>query len=183
MIHLRDFDNSSFDRGASAWLEAGWMMMKWIFFFGAVPWPSALRVALLRAFGARVGERVVIRSGVNITFPWRVQIGDDVWLGEDTLILSLAPVLVENDVCISQRAFLCTGSHDFRRETFDLITRPITVRRGSWIAAQAFISPGVEIGEGSIVSAGAVVLDSVPPRSLVRGNPAVVVKTLERAEA
>jgi putative colanic acid biosynthesis acetyltransferase WcaF len=179
MIQLREFDNSNFDRGVPRWMEVLWVMMKTVFFLNPIPWPSRMRVALLRLFGAEIGERVVIRSGVNITFPWRIEIGSNVWLGEDSLLLSLALITVENDVCISHRAFLCTGSHDFRKETFDLVTRPITVRRGSWIAAQAFIAPGVEIGSDSLISAGSVVFDNVPPRSLVRGNPGVVVKTLE----
>jgi putative colanic acid biosynthesis acetyltransferase WcaF len=122
---------------------------------------------------------VVIRSNVNITFPWRFQVGDDVWLGEEVIVLSLAPVVIESNVCISQRAFLCTGSHDFRAADFDLITKPITIRSRSWVAAQAFIAPGVEIGERSMVAAGSVVSENVPPKSLVRGNPAVVVKRFE----
>lgn len=155
------------------------MVAKCGFFLNPVPWPSALRIAILRIFGARIGARVVIRSQVNITFPWRVEIGDDVWLGEEVLILSLAPVTIGSNVCISQRAFLCTGSHDFRATHFDLITKPITIRSGSWVAAQAFIAPGVEIGEGSMVAAGSVVLENVPPKTLVRGNPGVVVKRFE----
>ena len=178
MIRLRAFTTGDFDRGAPFWREALWVGVKCLFFLNPVPWPSALRVELLRLFGATVGERVVIRSRVNVTFPWRLTVGDDVWLGEEALLLTLAPITIESDVCISQRAFLCTGSHDFQADDFKLITKPITVRRSSWISAQAFIAPGVEIGEGSMVSAGSVVLDSVPTRSLVRGNPAVVVKTL-----
>jgi putative colanic acid biosynthesis acetyltransferase WcaF len=179
MIQLRDYDNSEFDRGAPRWMEALWVAIKVIFFLNPFPWPSGLRVALLRLFGAKIGERVVIRSGVHITFPWFLEIGDDVWLGEEACLLSLAPITIESNVCISQRAFLCTGSHDFRKTTFNLVTRPITVRRGCWIAVQAFVAAGVEIGEGSLVSAGSVVLDTVAPHSLVRGNPAVVVKSLE----
>lgn len=179
MIQLRDYDNSDFDRGAPRWMEVLWVAVKIVFFRNPIPWPSAIRVSFLRMFGAKVGERVVIRSNVNVTFPWFVEIGDDVWLGEEVCLLSLASITIENDVCISQRAFLCTGSHNFRTKTFDLVTRPITVRRGSWIAAQAFVGPGVEIGEGSLVSAGSVVLDTVPPRKIVRGNPAVVVKSTE----
>jgi len=155
------------------------MVAKWVFFVNPVPWPSGLRIAILRFFGAKIGQRVVIRSNVNITFPWRLQIGDDVWLGEEVLILSLAPVVIESNVCISQRAFLCTGSHDFRTPNFDLITKPITIRASSWVAAQVFVAPGVEIGEGSMVAAGSVVSQDVPPKTLVRGNPAVVVKRLE----
>ena len=181
-MQLRNYTTGGFQRGQPWWFEAGWLAVKWLFFLNPVPWPSILRVELLRAFGARIGERVVIRSHVNITFPWRFQVGDDVWLGEEVIVLSLAPVVIESNVCISQRAFLCTGSHDFRAPNFDLITRPITVRAGSWVAAQAFIAPGVEIGEGSMVAAGSVVSENVPPKTQVRGNPAVVVKRFEEGQ-
>ena len=154
------------------------MLVKILFFQSAFPWPSALRVFWLRAFGAHVGEGVVIRSRVNITFPWRFAIGSHSWIGEEVLILSLAPVDVEGSVCLSQRAFLCTGSHDFSKPAFDLKTAPILLRHGSWIAAQAFVGPGVEVGEGSVVAAGAIVTESVPARVLVRGNPATVVKQI-----
>jgi putative colanic acid biosynthesis acetyltransferase WcaF len=178
-MQLRKYTTAGFQRGQPWWFEALWLGVRWVFFLNPVPWPSALRVALLRAFGAKIGERVVIRANVNITFPWRFQTGDDVWLGEEVLILSLAPVVLKSSVCISQRAFLCTGSHNFRAENFDLITKPITIRAGSWVAAQAFVGPGVEIGEGSMVAAGSVVSENVPPKSLVRGNPAVVVKQFD----
>jgi putative colanic acid biosynthesis acetyltransferase WcaF len=125
-----------------------------------------------------VGEGVVIRSGVNITFPWRLELGSHVWIGEQAYLLSLAAIVVEDSVCISQRAFLCTGSHDYTRPTFDLKIAPITLRHGSWIAAQAFVGPGVEVGHGSVVSAGAVVIENVEARVLVRGNPATVAKRL-----
>ena len=179
MIRLSEFDNRSFDRGVSRWREAVWILVKTVFFLNSLPWPSPMRVALLRLFGAQVGERVVVRAQVNVSFPWRLTLGDDVWLGEGCVLLTLASVVVESDVCISQGVFLCTGSHDFRKETFDLVTQPITVRRGSWIAAGAFVAAGVQVGEGSLISAGSVVFEDVPPHSLIRGNPAVLVRTLD----
>lgn len=179
IMHLKNYSTRGFDRGAPFWKEALWTIVKCFFFLGPWPLPSELRVALLRAFGAQIGERVVIRARVNVTFPWRLTLGDDVWLGEEVLLLTLAPITVESDVCISQRAFLCTGSHDFRAEDFGLIVKPITVRRGVWIAAQSFVAPGVEIGEGSVVSAGSVCLENVPPGMMACGNPAVA-KELKR---
>ena len=125
------------------------------------PWKRAF---LLRSFKAwHVGSRSDLR---------------ELRTGEEVIILSLAAVTIESSVCISQRAFLCTGSHDFRSPGFSLVTKAITVRSGSWIAAQAFIGPGVEIGDGSMVAAGSVVTENVPPRVIVRGNPAMVVKQL-----
>jgi putative colanic acid biosynthesis acetyltransferase WcaF len=171
-VNLSIYDNSDFDRGASPWKESVWYLVRWIFFQTSFPWPSGWRVALLRLFGAKIGQGVVVRANVNISFPWRLSIGDHVWIGEDVGILSLAPVTIESNVCISQRAYLCTGSHDFRREDFKLKVAPITVRTGSWVAAIAFVGPGVEIGPSAIVSAGSVVFENVPPNTVVRGNPA-----------
>jgi putative colanic acid biosynthesis acetyltransferase WcaF len=87
-----------------------------LFFQNALPWPTHLRMTLLRAFGAKIGRHVIILANVNISFPRRLQVGDHVWIGEDVGILSLAQVTIESNVCISQRAYLCTGSHEFRRE-------------------------------------------------------------------
>lgn len=171
-MRLDRYDNSDFERGAPKWKEVLWTLVRFWFFQNPLPWPSELRVALLRAFEAKIGSRVVIRENVNISFPWRLTIGDHVWIGEDVGILTLAPVIIESNVCISQRAYLCTGSHDFRRDDFKLVTRPITIRSGSWIAAGAIILPGVEIGSNSLVSAGSVVNRDVAPSTTVRGNPA-----------
>jgi putative colanic acid biosynthesis acetyltransferase WcaF len=171
-MNLASFDNSDFDRGAPRWKEALWVAVRCLFFQNPLPWPSGLRVNLLRAFGARIGIGAVIRANVNISHPWRLAMGDHVWIGEDVGILSLAQVSIGSNVCISQRAYLCTGSHDFRREDFKLKVAAITVRDGSWIAAMSFIAPGVEVGAGAVVSAGSVVLKDVPAGAFVRGNPA-----------
>jgi len=173
-VQLSRFDNSDFDRGASRIKEAAWILCKALFFLPPHPLPSAFRVFWLRLFGATIGAGTVIRSGVNITFPWRFSAGNHVWIGEGVLILSMASVTLGSDVCLSQRSFLCTGSHDRRKETFDLITRPIVVGDQVWIAAQTFVGPGVTIGKGAVLAAGTVVTRSIPEKALVRGNPAQV---------
>lgn len=164
-IDLSHFDNSEFDRGASRLKEGLWILVRGFFFLTSFPLPSGFRVWLLKQFGASVGEGVVIRSRVNISFPWRVSLGDNVWIGEEVLILSLANVTIRSNVCLSQRAFLCTGSHDFKSSSFDLITKPITINEHSWIAAQAFIGPGVEIPKGTMVGAGEVVSEKNYPKA------------------
>jgi putative colanic acid biosynthesis acetyltransferase WcaF len=173
-MRLDLYDNSAFERGAGRLKEALWVLCKCVFFLNPFPWPSFLRVRLLRLFGAQLGHGIVIRSGVNISFPWRLTVGNHVWIGEEVFILSLAPVTLGSNVCISQRAFLCTGSHAWRRETFDLQTRPIVVEDRVWISAQAFIGPGTRIGSDSVISAGTVLMKSIPNDSLARGNPATV---------
>ena len=114
------------------------------------------------------------------SFPWRLVVGDHVWIGDDVGILSLAQVTIESSVCVARRSFLCTGSHDIRREDFKLKVAPILIRTGSWIAIGSLILPGVTIGEGAVVSAGSVVLKDVPANCLVRGNPATVVHEISR---
>ena len=156
MISLERYDNSGFDRGAPCWKEAAWWLVRSLFFAPWFPLPSAVKVWWLRLFGAKVGTGVVVRGRVNITFPWKLTCGDHVWIGDEVMILSLAPVEIGSNVCISQRAFLCTGSHQFSRETFDLVTRPISIGDGCWIAAQAFIAPGVRLAPGTFVKAGEI---------------------------
>jgi putative colanic acid biosynthesis acetyltransferase WcaF len=85
------------------------------------------------------------------------------------------------DLRISQRAYLCTGSHDYRREDFKLVTRPITLHDGSWVAAAAFVGPGVTIGSGAVIAAGSVVMKDVPANSFVAGNPGQVVREILRS--
>jgi putative colanic acid biosynthesis acetyltransferase WcaF len=181
MINLRKFSNAGFDRGVPKWREALWILVRCIFFETPIPFPSGFKAVLLRCFGAKIGQGVVVRSQVKISFPWRLEVGNDVWIGDGVWILSLAKVTLQGNVCLSQRCYLCTGSHDYRRETFDLITKPIEIREGSWIAAGAFVGPGVTVGPGAVVAAGAVVTGQVPPHCLVRGNPAEVVKEIRDA--
>lgn len=170
-MDLARFDNRGFDRGAPCWKEALWRLCQGLFFQPLWHMPSALRVWLLRLFGAKIGIGVVIRAGVNISFPWRLELGDHVWLGEEVMILSLAPVKIGSNVCISQRAFLCTGSHDHRKDTFDLVVKPIVVGNGCWVASSAFLGPGVELPAGTVVGAGTVVLKSPDAACLLVGNP------------
>lgn len=164
---------ANLDRGASRSKQITWAVVQFLFFSLPYPLPSHLRVVLLRWFGASIGHGVVIRSGVNVSFPWRLTVGDHTWIGEEVMILSLDHVTIGSHCCISQRAFLCTGSHRFHSPGFDLITKPIVIREGSWIAAQVFVAPGVTIGPDSMCAAGSVVLHDVPPHTTVIGNPAL----------
>lgn len=153
MLDLSTFDNSSYARGVPRWREVLWWLCRSLCFAPWFPVPSPVKVAVLRFFGAKVGRGVVIRSRVNVTMPWRLELGDHVWLGDEVFILSLDRVVIGSNVCVSQRAFLCTGDHDFSRETFDLVTRPITIGDGCWIAAGAFVGPGAEVPPGTMVKA------------------------------
>jgi putative colanic acid biosynthesis acetyltransferase WcaF len=132
------------------------------------------RIWLLRLFGAEIGKNVIVNP-CRIHLPWRLLVGDNSWIGSDCDIYNLAPVTIGRNVCISQRAYLCTGNHDYTSPRFDLIVKGIDIKDASWICASAFIGPGVTLHEGSIVVACSVVTKSVPAMMIVRGNPAQVV--------
>ncbi len=175
-VDISKFTTGNFDRGASRLKEALWVLVRCVFFASSFPWPSAIRVFWLLLFGARVGQGVVIRSRVNIWFPWRLTVGDHVWLGEEVFILNLAPVTIASHVCISQRAFLCTGNHDYSSPSFDLITKPIRVEQGAWLGASSFVGPGVTVHALAVLTAGSVATSDLPPSGIFRGNPAVLIR-------
>jgi putative colanic acid biosynthesis acetyltransferase WcaF len=172
MVDLSRFDNSNFRRGTSRPIEFLWWVVRSLLFAPWIPIPSACKVVALRAFGARVGRGVVIRSRVNVSFPWNLTIGDHVWIGDEVYILSLAKVVIGNHVCISQRAFLCTGNHDYRSVTFDLKVAPIALQDGCWIGAGAQVGPGVTIGRLAVLGFGSVATGDLEPQMIHRGSPA-----------
>lgn len=131
---------------------------------------------LLRRFGARIGRDVRVHARARIEIPWNVTIGDLSAVGDGATLYSLGPITIGERVAISQRAYLCAGSHDFTQRTMPLTKPPIVVESDAWICACAFIGPGVTIGTGSIVGACAVVTKDVSPNLIVAGNPADVIR-------
>ncbi|MTJ07908.1 WcaF family extracellular polysaccharide biosynthesis acetyltransferase [Anabaena sp. UHCC 0204] len=137
---------------------------------------SSIKVGILRIFGASVGKGVRIKPGVRIKFPWRLVVGNYVWIGEDTWIDNLATVVIENHVCLSQGVYLCTGNHDWNQPNFQLITAPIHIQESSWIAAKSVIGPGVIIGKGAVLTLGSVTARSLEANIIYSGNPAQPIK-------
>jgi putative colanic acid biosynthesis acetyltransferase WcaF len=171
-VRLDTFDPKlGLDRGRSRIVEAIWYLARRVFFTTSFPWPSRLKAGLLRAFGARVGRGVVIKPRVAVHFPWKLEIGDHAWLGEEAWILNFEPVSIGSNACISQRVFLCAGNHDFRAADFRYRNAPIRIGAGAWVGAQSFVAPGVEIGNESVVCAGSVVTTSLPEAMVCNGNP------------
>ena len=175
-VDLRNYDNAWYQPGRSVLIRSLWL------FFGLPlfrsPWfaASAWRVGLLRLFGARIGQRVVIRQHVTVKYPWHLMVGDDCWIGEQVWIDDLTTVTLGTNVCLSQGAYLCTGNHDWTDPGFGLRVAPIVVEPGAWLGARAMLLPGVRLGEGAIATAGSVVTASVPAWTIVAGNPASFLK-------
>jgi putative colanic acid biosynthesis acetyltransferase WcaF len=109
-----------------------------------------------RLFGAKIGQGVRIKPGVRVKFPWRLIVGDYVWIGEDAWLDNIAPITIESHVCLSQGVYLCTGNHNWVHPDFKLIPAPIHIQESSWIAAKSVIGPGVTVGWGAVLTLGGV---------------------------
>jgi len=134
-----------------------------------------LRLFILRLFGAKIGKGVVMRS-CEVYYPWNLEIGDHVWIGYESNLYSLVKIRLGNNVCVSQRAFLCAGTHDPYEPTFGLMVGEIHLKDGAWVAAGAFVGPGVTLHEGAVAAAGSVVVKDLPAMTICGGNPAKPIK-------
>lgn len=175
-VDLSVYKTVGFERGASIITEGLWVVVS-LLLFRLCPFKlSACKRFVLRCFGATVGAGVVIKPDVRITFPWKLVLGDHVWLGEGSWLLNLAPITIESNACISQRAFLCAGSHDYKSATFDLYVEPITIEQGAWVGACAWIGPGVRMGSYAVLTANSVAVKDLQPSGIYQGNPAMLIR-------
>ena len=149
----------------------------WLFFF--LPSPRNLhgwRCFLLRLFGAKIGKRAHPYPRAWVWAPWNLVMAEDSCLGDGVDCYNVALVTLDAKASVSQRTFICAATHDYNDPAFPVIARPIRFEANAWVAAEAFIGPGVTVGEGAIVGARAVVFKDVPARAIVAGNPAKVIK-------
>ncbi len=146
-----------------------WFPLQHIAFKSAL-FPASLRPSILRLFGASIGKGVLIRRGVRVHFPWNLEIGDNCWIGEEVWFLNHDRIEISSNVCISQRAIICTSGHDFRSISLEYAHKPIAIKDGAWICLDAKVLSGVTIGECSVVSAGEVARKSLPDYSILVGG-------------
>ncbi len=139
---------------------------------GKVGWP--VRKALLRLFGAKIDSKAYIYAKCRIFAPWLLEVGR-ACVGPRTEIYNKAKVVIGDETVVSQGAFLCTASHDISLAMRPLVTGEIVLGNDVWVAANAFVGPGVTIGDGAVVGATASVFKSVEPYMVVGGNPAKVI--------
>lgn len=174
-MKLCTFDNSNFKRDASTAKEMLWILVSGIAFSSWFP-GSQWRVILLRLFGAKIGREVVVKPKVFIKFPWKLTVDDFSWIGEAVWIDNLAHVSIGKNTCISQGAYLCTGSHNWKKPTFDLIVKPIKIGDQAWIGAFCRVAPGVVVQDGAVLGFGSVATASLQSWSINFGQPAKKVK-------
>lgn len=175
-MHLDCYTLGTYTPGAPPWKQILWYFLgEPLFRSHWLPF-STFKVWILRCFGAQIGQQVRIKPDVRVKFPWRLSLGDYVWIGESTWLDNLAPITIESHVCLSQDVYLCTGNHDWSHPDFKLIPAAIHIEQGSWLAARAVVGPGVTVGRGAVLSLGSVTGRSLQPMTIYAGNPAQPVK-------
>ncbi|MBU2649739.1 MAG: WcaF family extracellular polysaccharide biosynthesis acetyltransferase [Bacteroidetes bacterium] len=177
-VDLSVYTPGDYKPGAGILKRVLWFITNALFFQCPLSTLSTFKCFLLRMFGAKVGKGVVIKPSVNIKYPWKLQIGDHVWIGEKAWIDNLDEVVIGSHCCISQGAMLLCGNHNYRKKTFDLMTGRITLEDGVWIGAFSIVSPGVTCGTHSVLAVNSVASNDLEPYYIYRGNPAI--KTRER---
>ncbi|MDO4737696.1 MAG: WcaF family extracellular polysaccharide biosynthesis acetyltransferase [Bacteroidales bacterium] len=172
-VALNQFSIGTFPKGATLIKNISWYFVNALLVRASWNPFMNIKVLLLRLFGAKIGKGLVIKNDVTIKFPWKLTIGDNVWLGENCWIDNLDCVTIGNNVCISQGALLITGNHDYSKVNFPYRNAPIIVEDGAWIGAKAVVSAGVRIASHSILTVGAVCTKDTEPYMIYKGNPCV----------
>lgn len=149
-----------------------------LFKFSPKPF-HAWRSFLLRCFGAKVGKAVHVYPKVKIWAPWNLELADGCGIANGAILYSQDKISIGKKTVISQGAHLCAGTHDYNTEGFVLITKPIQIGNYAWVATEAFIHPGVHIGDGAVIGARSVVGKSMPEWTICSGHPCKPLKPRE----
>ena len=153
-----------------------WIIVWSALFRSTPPQLHAWRCWLLRRFGARIGSFCSIYSDVVIWAPWNLVMENYASIGRRVIVYSIAPVTIGCRAVVSQGVHLCTGTHDYESENFQLYAKPIVIESDAWICADAFIGPGVSIGKGSVIGARSVAVRDQPAWMVCGGNPCLPIK-------
>ena len=163
-------------RGKNALIIQFWWIIQSTFFACSPQFFYGWRRFLLRLFGAKVGKNVIIRPSAKITYPWKLSIGDNAWVGDNVVLYTLGEIEIGKNSVISQKSYLCTASHDYTKETFDIYQKKIIIENEVWIATDVFIAPGITIGAGAVIGARSSVLNDMPAGMICVGYPAKPIK-------
>ncbi|HEV8082406.1 MAG TPA: WcaF family extracellular polysaccharide biosynthesis acetyltransferase [Chitinophagaceae bacterium] len=174
-VDLSKYDNSWY-RPGPAWKRILWYWINAVVFNSSFFPFYKLKVFLLKIFGAKTGKNIFIKPYVNIKYPWLLEIGNNVWIGERVWIDNLAKITIGNNVCLSQGCLLLTGNHDYTKSSFDLIVKNIILQDGVWIGGQATVCGGVICKTHSVLSVGSVATADLESMTIYQGNPAIKVK-------
>jgi len=169
---LKEFRLPPNFRGRSGLTVQLWWLVQATLFRGSPQLMYGFRRWLLRQFGARIGKGVIIRPSVTIPYPWKLQIGDYSWIGDHAVLYCFAEITIGKNVVVSQKSYLCAGTHDYRTPSFDIQAFPIVIEDEAWLAADVFVAPGVTVGKGAVVGSRSSVFSDLPQMMVCVGSPA-----------
>jgi putative colanic acid biosynthesis acetyltransferase WcaF len=173
---LSKFNTGNFNKGASTLKQALWYFVNASFVRASWNPFMNIKIILLRLFGAKIGEGLIIKNNVTVKFPWKLTIGNHVWLGENCWIDNLDYVTIGNNVCISQGALLLTGNHNYTISSMPYRNAPVVLEDGVWIGAKSIVCPGITCYSHSILVIGSVATQNMAPFTVYQGNPAIAVR-------
>jgi putative colanic acid biosynthesis acetyltransferase WcaF len=171
-VRLNEFDKSNLQRGRGKLTEVAWWLVKVAVVQSKFPWPSIVRKTLLIAFGAKIGKGFYCRPELSVHFPWKLSIGDNVWLGDRTTLHNIFPLVIESNVAFGHEVFVTSGSHDIEDSRFAYRNAPVHIESSVFLGSRCVVQAGVRISEGSAIAAGAVVTRDTKSWTLYGGVPA-----------
>lgn len=140
------------------------------------------RRLVLRVFGARIGRGARIYASVRIWHPANLEVGRGAVIGPRVRCYNQGRITIGDDAVVSQDASLCASTHDVTDPAFPLLLRPVAIGRDAWVAAEAFVGPGVTVGEGAVLGARGVAMRDLAPWTFHTGNPATPLKPRPRPD-
>jgi len=163
-------------RGRSAVVVQLWWLVQATLFACSPQFMYGWRRWLLRLFGAKVGQGVLLRPSVKVTYPWKVSIGNFVWIGDDVVLYSLGEIEIGDHAVVSQRSYICAAGHDYTKIDFPIFDKKVYIGEQAWLATDVFVAPGVLVGMGTVVGARSSVFHDLPPMMVCVGSPAKPIK-------
>ena len=162
-------------------LRAVWMLT-WLIFARFTPPPlHGWRRLVLRLFGAKLGAGARVHGSASIWLPGNLELGDHVLIGPGVRLYNQGRITIGAKSVISQRAHICASTHDVRDPLFQLVLRPVTIGQHCWVAAEAFVGPGVTMGDQAVLGARGALFGDAAPGAVYSGNPAVFIKLRQLA--
>lgn len=158
-------------RGRSGLFVQFWWLVQATLFRWSPQALYGFRRMLLRLFGAKIGKGAIIRPSATFTYPWKVELGDYVWIGDDVVMYSLGRIVVGSHTVVSQRSYVCAGDHDYTDPSFPIRGNSIVIGEENWIATDVYIAPGVNVGSGNVIGARSSVFGDLPDGMVCVGSP------------
>lgn len=174
MLNIQNLNNFKVPqdfRGKSVFVVQLWWICSKIFINGSPQFMYGFRRLILRLFGAKIGKGVLIRPSVEITYPWKINIGNYSWIGDNVVLYSLGNIYIGSNSVVSQKSYLCSADHDMNSYSFEIRSFDIKIGDKVWVASDCFVGPGVSIGNGCVIGARSTVFENQPEMYLCYGYP------------